>query len=125
MKKFVNILTIFCVLSLMVCSVIAAFRGDVQTAWHSLLAILGIEIIHSIDRILHLIRLCLDSLMTLLNVAKLENLKELVVLEELKYTEADLVKFGQYLLSEQREQSIENKDNLREVHDRDLANWRE
>lgn len=125
MKKFVNILTIFCVLSLMVCSVIAAFRGDVQTAWHSLLAILGIEIIRSIDKMLHLIGICLDSLMTLLRVAKLENLKELVVLEELKYTEADLVKFGKYLLSEQREQSIENKDNLREVHDSDLANWKE
>ena len=37
------------------------------------------------------------------------------------FTQADLVRFGNYLLSEQREQSIKNKENIREVHQEDLG----
>lgn len=51
-----------------------------------------------------------------------------------KFTEKDLVSFGEYLLSEKREQSLkqssaENKDmppydeRKRYVHDADLQNW--
>lgn len=39
-----------------------------------------------------------------------------------KYTEKDLVKFGNYLLSEERSKSILNKDNLDKVHNEDISN---
>ena len=39
------------------------------------------------------------------------------------YTEEDLVSFGQYLLSESRNNSIENKENLNKVHQEDIANF--
>ena len=39
------------------------------------------------------------------------------------FTQADLVIFGNYLLSEQREQSIKNKENIKEVHQEDLDNF--
>ena len=39
------------------------------------------------------------------------------------YTEEDLVLFGQYLLSESRNNSIENKENLNKVHQEDIDNW--
>lgn len=38
------------------------------------------------------------------------------------FTQADLVRFGNYLLSEKREDSIQNKENIREVHQEDLDN---
>lgn len=40
-----------------------------------------------------------------------------------KFTQADLVRFGNYLLSKQRENSIQNKENIREVHQEDLDNF--
>lgn len=40
-----------------------------------------------------------------------------------QFTQSDLVRFGNYLLSEKREQSIKNKDNIREVHQEDLDNF--
>lgn len=40
------------------------------------------------------------------------------------FTQADLVRFGNYLLSEQREQSIQNKENIREVHQEDIDNFK-
>lgn len=39
------------------------------------------------------------------------------------FTQADLVRFGNYLLSEKRKQSIKNKNNIREVHQEDLDNF--
>lgn len=46
-------------------------------------------------------------------------------MKNLKNAEAVLVSFGNYLLSEQREQTIEQKENACMVHDCDLANWRD
>lgn len=40
------------------------------------------------------------------------------------FTEKDLVDFGNYLLSEQREQSIKNKENIRKVHQEDIDNFK-
>lgn len=53
-----------------------------------------------------------------------------------KYTEKDLVKFGEYLLSEERENRIRQtvkehpnslpyKESKRNVYDADVANWKE
>lgn len=44
-------------------------------------------------------------------------------IEAKKLTQAYLVKFGNYLLSEKREQSIHNKENIKEVHQEDLDNF--
>lgn len=41
-----------------------------------------------------------------------------------QFTEKDLIEFGNYLLSEQREQSIQNKENIREVHQEDIDNFK-
>jgi len=39
------------------------------------------------------------------------------------FNKKDLVEFGKYLLSKEREESIENKENLREVHKEDIDNF--
>lgn len=39
------------------------------------------------------------------------------------YTEKELIDFGNYLLSEQRDNSVLDKDNKKIVGDWDLANW--
>ena len=48
------------------------------------------------------------------------------------FTEEDLVSFGEYLLSDERKQKLEEnwpdtseilESNLKKVHDADLANW--
>lgn len=44
--------------------------------------------------------------------------------KEKQFTEKDLVDFGNYLLSEKREETIENKENIKKVHDCDIANFR-
>ncbi len=47
-----------------------------------------------------------------------------------KYTESDLVTFGNYLLSDKRKESFhggtysELMERLKQVHDNDLANWK-
>lgn len=41
------------------------------------------------------------------------------------FSEKDLVDFGNYLLSEERAETIENKENINQVHDVDIANWKE
>lgn len=41
-----------------------------------------------------------------------------------QFTEKDLVDFGNYLLSEKREETIENKENIKKVHDCDIANFK-
>lgn len=40
-----------------------------------------------------------------------------------KYTESELVDFGNFLLSKDRLESIESEENKRFVHDVDLRNW--
>lgn len=42
---------------------------------------------------------------------------------EKQFTEKDLIDFGNSLLSEQREQSIKNKENIRKVHQEDIDNF--
>lgn len=42
---------------------------------------------------------------------------------KIKYTEADLVSFGNYLLSEKRNNSIQKREPLTYVGDNDVANW--
>lgn len=44
--------------------------------------------------------------------------------KEKRYTEAELVAFGNYLLSKQRTETIEVKENLDKVHDCDIENFR-
>ena len=41
------------------------------------------------------------------------------------FTEEDLVLFGRYLLSDKRNNSIENKKNLNFVHYEDIVNWKD
>lgn len=41
-----------------------------------------------------------------------------------QFTEKDLVDFGNYLLSEKREESIINKETIRDVHQEDLDNFK-
>ena len=40
-----------------------------------------------------------------------------------KFTEADLISFGNYLLSDKRNNNIENKESQRYVGDWDVSNW--
>lgn len=40
-----------------------------------------------------------------------------------QFTEKDLVDFGNYLLSYERQKTIENKENIKKVHDCDIANF--
>lgn len=97
---------------------LAIIQDEMLIAWIISLCIVGytIWIAYSIIS---------DQLSLLIRFATLklaERLEELAQTEGRTYTQADLVKFGKYLLSEQREQSIENKENLREVTDADIAN---
>lgn len=41
------------------------------------------------------------------------------------YSEKDLVEFGNYMLSEERNKTIENEDNKAFVHDCDIRNFNE
>ena len=58
-------------------------------------------------------------------VTKAENkLKNLKTMEEKKiYTEADLISFGNYVLSERRKKHIEEQHLIEVVGDWDIANW--
>lgn len=40
-----------------------------------------------------------------------------------QFTEKDLVDFGNYLLSEKRTKAIKAKENIKKVHDCDIANF--
>lgn len=43
-----------------------------------------------------------------------------------EFTEKDLVEFGNYLLSKERDKTIKtNKLNRKEVHNEDLCNWKD
>lgn len=63
--------------------------------------------------------LYLEWIMTHADI-KLKNLK---TMNEKKYTEADLVSFGNFLLSEERTASIEDEKMRNVVGDWDIANW--
>lgn len=40
-----------------------------------------------------------------------------------QFTEKDLVDFGNYLLSSERQKTIKTKENIKKVHDCDIANF--
>lgn len=42
-----------------------------------------------------------------------------------QFTEKDLVEFGNYLLSAERQKTIKTKENIKKVHDCDIANFKE
>lgn len=46
-------------------------------------------------------------------------------MEEKQFTEKDLVDFGNYLLSTERQKTIKTKENIKKVHDVDIANFKE
>lgn len=99
-------------------AVLAFINGDLLIAWVITLCIVfyWIMMVHNTIS---------DQLSLLIRFATLkleERLEEIAQTEGRTYTQADLVKFGKYLLSEQREQSIECKKNIREVTDADIAN---
>lgn len=103
MKIFDNILFVVLLLTAGVTVIFAIIEGDAVLAW--------------------VLSMCLLSLIIRFAALKLsERLEENAQTEGRTYTQADLVKFGKYILSEKREQSIENKENLREVTDADIAN---
>lgn len=103
MKTFNRILFVVLFLSAGAVAIFAIIEGDAVLAW--------------------VFSMCLLSLIIRFVALKLsERLEGNAQTEGRTYTQADLVKFGKYLLSEQREQSIENKANLREVTDADIAN---
>lgn len=39
------------------------------------------------------------------------------------FNKKDLVEFGKYLLSDERNESITNKENIKEVHNEDIENF--
>lgn len=41
-----------------------------------------------------------------------------------QFTEKDLVDFGNYLLSSERQKTIKTKENIKKVHDCDIANFK-
>ena len=44
-------------------------------------------------------------------------------MDERKFTEADLISFGNYLLSDKRNDNMQNRESLTYVGDWDIANW--
>ena len=115
MKTLKTILTMVLFLASGASAVLAIINGDLLIAWVITLYIVFYAAYDTIS----------DQLSLLIRFATLklaERLEEIAQTEGGTYTQADLVKFGKYLLSEQREQSIENKENLREVTDADIAN---
>lgn len=115
MKTFSRVLLVILFLATCGVAVYAIREGNSILLWLVTICIVGYAVWLAFDMIYSRLKI-LDSRV----VQALEEMRQ-----EYKYTDDDLVKFGRYLLSEQREQSIENKENLREVHDSDLTNWRE
>ena len=52
-----------------------------------------------------------------------EAYKPIEISDEAKFTVAELIDFGNYLLSDKRKQTIENAENLNVVGDWDVQNW--
>lgn len=118
MKTFKSILFVALILTAGAAASLAIINGDLLIAGGITLCIVFYAIMKAYGTIS-------DQLSLLIRFATLklaERLEEISQTEGRTYTQADLVKFGKYLLSEQREQSIENKENLREVTDADIAN---
>jgi len=42
-----------------------------------------------------------------------------------QFTEKDLVDFGNYLMSNERKRTIKTKENIKQVHDCDIANFKD
>lgn len=120
MKTLNKIIFVGLFLSAGAAAILAIINDQPIIAWMITMCIVGYAVwlgLHIIDSRFAAV---LEMIATLLKAARV-TLKNLAALRGV-YTEADLVKFGKYLLSEKREQSIENKENLREVHDSDIAN---
>lgn len=112
MKTFNRILFVVLFLTAGAAAIFAIIEGNAILAWVITMCIVGYAVWLAFDILYCQLKRLLFELPIFLRILN----------EEHKYTEADLVKFGKYLLSEQREQSIENKENLREVTDADIAN---
>lgn len=120
MKTFNRILFVVLFLTAGAAAIFAIIQGNALLAWVISMCIVCYSVWLAFTIILDKLKMLSMSNPLLLGMLVGRTIKELR--EEHKYTQADLVKFGKYLLSEQREQSIENKENLREVHDSDIAN---
>lgn len=116
MKTFKSILFVMLILTAGAAAIFAIIKGNAILAWVISMCIVWL----AFDILYDKLKIMSMSDPLLIGMLIGQTIKELR--EEHKYTEADLVKFGKYLLSEQREQSIENKENLREVTDADIAN---
>lgn len=118
MNKLNIIFTMLMFLVAGAAAALAIIQGEMLIAWIITLCIVGYAIWQAYSTIS-------GQLSLLIRFATLklaERLEEIAQTEGRTYTQADLVKFGKYILSEQREQSIECKENLREVTDADIAN---
>lgn len=120
MKTFNRILFVVLFLTAGAAAIFAIIEGNAILAWLITMCIVGYSVWLAFDILYDKLKIMSMSDPLLIGMLIGQTIKELR--EEHKYTEADLVKFGKYLLSEQREQSIENKENLREVTDADIAN---
>lgn len=120
MKTFNRILFFVLFLTAGAAAIFAIIQGNALLAWVISMCIVCYSVWQAFTIILDKLKMLSMSNPLLLDMLVGRTIKELR--EEHKYTQADLVKFGKYLLSEQREQSIENKENLREVTDADIAN---
>lgn len=120
MKTFNRILFFVLFLTAGAAAIFAIIQGNALLAWVISMCIVCYSVWQAFTIILDKLKMLSMSNPLLLGMLVGRTIKELR--EEHKYTQADLVKFGKYLLSEQREQSIENKENLREVTDADIAN---
>lgn len=122
MKTFNRILFVVLFLTAGAAAIFAIIQGNIPLAWVISMCIVCYSVWLAFTIILDKLEMLSMSNPLLLGVLVGRTIKDLR--EEHKYTQADLVKFGKYLLSEQREQSIENKENLRGVHDCDIANFK-
>lgn len=120
MKTLNKILFVMLILTAGAAAIFAIIEGNAILAWVITMCIVGYAVWLAFNILYDKLKIMSMSDPLLIGMLICQTIKELR--EEHKYTEADLVKFGKYLLSEQREQSIENKENLREVTDADIAN---
>lgn len=120
MKTFNRILFVVLFLTAGAAAIFAIIEDNAILTWVITMCIVGYSVWLAFDILYDKLKIMSMSDPLLTGMLIGQTIKELR--EEHKYTEADLVKFGKYLLSEKREQSIENKENLREVTDADIAN---
>lgn len=55
---------------------------------------------------------------------RINDLIEIESFVQKQFTEKDLVDFGNYLLSPERQKTIKTKENIKKVHDCDIANFK-